>query len=93
MPTNFCKFVFRETITVDFVEGAITIAILKAERVFGRAKVRLYASYTVAPSPPRCVIDTSSAIGRFIAEGFVALVLRLGGEQDFKVIRLDKWEP
>jgi hypothetical protein len=93
MPTDFCKFVFREHVSLDFIEGMVTLAILKAERVFGRARTRLYASYTVARTPPRCVIDTSSAVGRFVAEGFVALALRLGGEEDFKVIRLKKWEP
>ena len=93
MHSNFCKFVFRDTVTLDFVESVVSLAILKAERVFGPIRTRLYASYTVAPAPPRCVIDTSTHIGRFVAESFVALVLRLAGDQDFDVVRLAKWEP
>ncbi len=93
MPTDFCKFVFREHVSLDFIEGMVTLAILKAERLYGRARTRLYASYTVAPTPPRCVIDTSSSVGRFIAEEFVALALRLNDEQDFQVMRLERWEP
>lgn len=93
MPTDFCKFVFRDAVTLEFIEGVVALSILKAERVFGKSRTRLYASYTVAPTPPRCVIDTSSAVGRFIAEEFVALALRLNDEQDFQVMRLEKWEP
>ncbi|GEM_PF-6485937 len=92
MNPNFCKFVFPANVSPDLLEGLVGLAVLKAERIFGRARTRIYASYTLARTPPCCVIDTSSKVGRFVAEAFVALALQFTGG-DFTVVRLDKWEP
>ena len=92
MATAFCKFVFPETVSIRFLEDVVACAILNAERTFGKAKVRVYASYTVAEDPPLCLIDISSEVGRFIAETFVEMVIRFVGEKNFKVFHLDRWE-
>ena len=92
MATAFCKFVFPETVSIRFLEDVVACAILNAERTFGKAKVRVYASYTVAEDPPLCLIDISSEVGRFIAETFVLMVIRFAVEKNFKVFHLDRWE-
>lgn len=92
MSAAFCKFVFPDTVGVRFLEDVVACAILNAERTFGKAKVRVYASYTVAENPPRCLIDISSEVGRFTAETFVEMVIRFVGEKNFEVFHLDRWE-
>ena len=92
MPASFCKFVFTEDVSKEFVEDSITCAIFLAEYAFGKATVRLDAAYAVADDPPRCLIDVSSEVGRYIAEELADTMMKLKGERSFEIFKVDEWK-
>ena len=92
MPATFCKFTFNEDISKSFVEDTIASAIFMAEYAFGKPKVRLDAAYALAEDPPRCLIDISSRVGRYIAEELADMMMQLRGERSFDVIKVDRWK-
>lgn len=92
MPASFCKFVFAPNISPQFVEDGITCAILLAEYAFGKAHVRIDAAYKVADDPPRCLIDASTEVGRYIAEQLADTFIKLKGERSFEIFKLDEWK-
>ena len=92
MPTTFCKFTFTEKISKSLVENAIASAIFLAEYAFGKARVRIDTAYALAEAPPRCLIDISSQVGRYIAEQLADTMMRLRGERSFDVIKVDQWK-
>ena len=92
MPANYCKFVFKEGVSKQFVEDSIACVILTAEFAFGKAKTRVHAAYAIADDPSRCLIDISSEIGQYIAETFTDVMIKLAGEGSFEVCKVVKWE-
>ena len=92
MPASFCKFTFSEEVSKSFVEDTIASAIFLAEYAFDKAKVRLDAAYAIADHPPRCLIDVSSLVGRYIAEQLTDMMIKLRGERSFDVTRVDQWK-
>ena len=92
MPASFCKFTFTEDVSKQFVEDSITCAIFLAEYAFGKVKVRLDAAYTIADEPPRCLIDVSSDVGRYIAEELADTMMKLRGERSFEIFKVDEWK-
>jgi hypothetical protein len=92
MPASFCKFVFSGEVSKRFVEDSIACSVLLAEYAFGKAKVRLDAAYTVADEPPRCLIDASTEVGRYLAENLADTMMKLRGERSFEVFKVDEWK-
>jgi hypothetical protein len=92
MPASFCKFVFASDISPRFVEDGITCAIFLAEYAFGKARVRIDAAYRVADDPPRCLIDASTEVGRYIAEQLADTFIKLKGERSFEIFKVDEWK-
>ena len=92
MPAQFCKFTFTEEISKPFLDDAIACSIFFAEYAFGKARVRIDTAYATAEDPPRCLIDTSSDVGRFIAEQLAETMMKLKGERSFDVTKVDQWK-
>lgn len=92
MSASFCKFVFAADISPRFVEDGITCAIFLAEHAFGKARVRIDAAYNVAADPPRCLIDASTEVGRYIAEQLADTFIKLKGERSFEIFKMDEWK-
>ena len=92
MPAAFCKFTFSEDISKSLVEDTIASAIFLAEYAYGKATVRIDAAYALADDPPRCLIDISSQVGRYIAEELADMMMQLRGERSFDVIKVDRWK-
>jgi len=92
MPATFCKFTFTEKVSKAFLDDAIACAVFFAEYAFGKARVRIDTAYATADDPPRCLIDTSSDVGRFIAEELAETMMKLKGERSFDVTKVDQWK-
>lgn len=92
MSAKFCKFVFTDVVSKQFVEDKIACSIFVAEYAFGKASVRIDAAYTVADNPPRCLIDVSSDVGRYIAEDLADTMIKLKGERSFEIFKVDEWK-
>jgi len=85
---DVCKFKFSKGISKKTIEKEMSLAIVTAECVFGRAKVRLNAGYVASNN--KAVIDASSKVGEYIAEVFTELMTRKFGEDKFTVERIRK---
>ncbi|MBI5399539.1 hypothetical protein HZB07_02850 [Candidatus Saganbacteria bacterium] len=83
---DVCRFKFKDGINSDLIESKIALAILAAEGVFGRAKVRLDAAYIVSKN--KAVIDVSSEVGEHIAQVFTSFMTEAVGEKKFIVERV-----
>lgn len=83
---EICKFTFQDGIDQEFIEEKIATAIITAECVYGQAKVRLHAAYSVSNN--KVVIDISSDVGEHIAQVFTGLVTKELGELQFTVDRI-----
>lgn len=82
------RFKFKEGVTKEAIEEQITLAIITTECTFGKPRVRLHASYLAADG--KAVIDASSDVGEHIAQIFTGLMMRIVGEENFTVERINK---
>jgi len=92
MPAKFCKFVFADGISRSYVENIIDQAVFLAGYAFGQDLAARDSAFAVADDPPRCLIDVSTNIGRYIAEGVAESFTRLRGERSFEIHQADKWK-
>jgi len=83
---TLCRFEFDKTLTKKEIEENMALAIITAECVFGKPKVRLNAAYLASKS--KAVIDVSSDVGEHIAQVFTGLISRQVGEENFTVERI-----
>ena len=82
-----CKFKFPDGTDHQTIESQIALAITAAECTYGHPKVRISASYHIAPNRPEVVIDVSTEVGEHIAQTFTGLIIRQIGEENFTVER------
>ena len=82
------KFKLNTKITKEELEERIAFAIVSAECTFGKAKVRLNASYVSENN--KVAIDVASEVGEHIAELFTGLLIKDFGEDSFAVERVNK---
>ena len=77
----------RRHIDIDDVQDTLTLAILGAENLHGRARVRLDGWWRLDRQRRRCVIDASTAVGQDIARLFTGFLTQEFGEGAFTVQR------
>ncbi|MDP8236986.1 MAG: hypothetical protein P9M08_11430 [Candidatus Erginobacter occultus] len=92
MPAQFCKFVFADGISRSYVENIIDQAVFLAGYAFGRDRAARDSASAVADDPPRCLIDVSTDVGRYVAEGIAESFTRLRGDRSFEIYQADKWK-
>lgn len=86
--TNICRFKFKVEVSREFLEKQIAYAVVSAESIFGKAKVRIHAPGYLA-SDDKVVINVSSEVGEHIAAVFTGLMNEFVGEQNFIVERIE----
>ncbi|MCG3204358.1 MAG: hypothetical protein KCHDKBKB_01073 [Elusimicrobia bacterium] len=84
------RFEFRPEISPKEIEENLYWAVLNAESIFGKAKVRLDASFYFDKAEKVCIIDKTTEVGQHIAQIFTSCVARAFGDTAFKVVRLRK---
>jgi len=78
---------FRRHIDIDDIQDTLTLAVLGAENLHGRARVRLDGWWRLDRQRRVCTIDGSNPIGQDIARLFVGYLAREFGENAFSVRR------
>jgi len=86
--THICKFIFKKQVSREFLEKQIAYAVLSAESIFGKAKVRIHTPGYLA-SDDKVVINVSSEVGDHIAAVFTGLMIEFVGEENFTVERIE----
>jgi hypothetical protein len=82
------RYAFEPSARMQDVEEALLLAVLAAESLHGRSRVRMDASYCVDAEKRACVIDATTPVGRDICRIFTGFAIREFGENAFKVRRV-----
>ena len=79
------RYNFKRHVDIDDVQDTLTLAILGAENLHGRARVRLDGSWKLDRQRRRCEIDASTEVGLDIARLFIGYLAQEFGERAFVV--------
>jgi hypothetical protein len=77
----------RRHVDIDDVQDTLTLAVLGAENLHGRARVRLDGWWRLDRQRRQCVIDASTTVGQDIARLFAGFLTQEFGERAFSVQR------
>ena len=88
--SDVIRFEFLEPADAGEIEGDLGLAILCAECIYGRPRVRMEISYAVDPAGKSCVVETAGEAGDAAARVFAGLLSTRLGERAYKVRRLAK---
>lgn len=80
-------FRFRRHVDIDDVQDTLTLSILGAENLHGRARIRLDGSWRLDRQRRTCSIDASTPVGEDIAKLFTGYLGKEFGETAFTVRR------
>ncbi len=81
------RYRFKRHIDIDDVQDTLTLAILGAENLHGRARVRLDGWWRLDRQRRRCTIDGSTTVGEDINRLFAGYLSREFGDRSFTVRR------
>ena len=81
------EYTFRRHVDIGDVEDTLTLAIIGAENLHGRSRIRLDGSWRLDRQRRSCIIDGSTQVGQDIAELFTGFLAKEFGEGAFTVRR------
>ena len=84
------RYSFKRHVDIDDVQDTLTLSILGAENLHGRAHVRLDGHWQLDRQRRTCTIDASTQVGQDIARLFAGYLSREFGEGAFTVRRADQ---
>ncbi len=93
MNRELYRYNFNAKVPLQDVEDSLLLAVLATESLYGRALIRLDASFCLDASRRSCVVDAATDVGRAIARIFTGLLTREFGEEAFKVERIAAESP
>lgn len=82
------KFRFKTSVPFEEIDSTLMLATLAAECIHGRTRIHLDARFKATRKDNICWIDADNEVGQHIARIFAGFMVRLFGEQSFKVERL-----
>ena len=85
---SLCRLTFPQGTDTDTIESHLALAIVAAECVFGKPRVRISAAYCLSQEKPQIAIDVSTEVGEHIAQVFTGLAMRDLGEEAYTVERM-----
>ncbi len=88
MGTNAYRYRFSEDIDLQDAEDTLRLALLAAEGIFGRTRVRMDAWYAVDESINVIIVDASTPVGMVANLVFGAFLAREFGVNAFDVRRV-----
>lgn len=88
MSQDVYRYSFDEKTSLPEVRDSLMLAVLSAEGIHGRARVRLDAAFYLDEKKRACVVDAATPVGQTIAQIFTGLLTREFGEDAFTVERL-----
>ena len=81
------SYTFKRHVPIDDVQDTLTLSILAAEHLHGRAKIRLDGWWRLDRQRRTCQIDASTRVGEVIAQLFTGYLSKEFGENSFTVRR------
>jgi len=84
------RYTFKRHVDIDDVQDSLTLAVLSAEELHGRAQTRLDASFHLDRQRRTCTIDASTPVGQDVAKLFTGYLAREFGENAFRVLSATK---
>lgn len=78
-------FTFKDSVPMAEVEETLLMAVVAAEGVHGRARVRLDATYTTSAESRTCKVSADNDVGQAMAKIFTELLVLEIGEDAFDV--------
>jgi hypothetical protein len=84
---NVMRFTFREPADLQTVEHDMTMALLVAEFLYGKPRVRLEAEYAVSAGDSSFVLEISGPAGETAAQIFAGFCSVRFGEEGYYVER------
>jgi hypothetical protein len=89
MTTDIHRFELDRKIPLEDAEMSLHLAMIAAEGLFGRARVRLDAGYHADEPRHAIIVDGTTEVGAVVTRVFTALLLREFGEDSFRVRRAE----
>ena len=81
------RYTFKRHVPIDDVQDSLTLAIIGAENLFGRSKLRLDGWWKLDRQRRSCIVDASTEVGESIARLFTGYLSKEFGEKAFTVHR------
>jgi len=81
------RYVFKRHLDINDVQDTLTLAILGAENLHGRSRLRLGGWWRLDRQRRTCLIDASTPVGEDIAKLFTGYLGKEFGETAFTVRR------
>jgi hypothetical protein len=81
------RFSFNPEVSMQDVESFLLLAVLAAEGLHGKARVRLDAAYGVDEAKRSCVVDASTQVGQDVAAIFAGFAQCVFGPGAVRVDR------
>ena len=78
-------FTFQDSVPMVGVEETLLMAVVAAEGIHGRARVRLDAKYTTNAEDRTCAVSAQNDVGQSVAKIFTELLVLEIGEGAFEV--------
>lgn len=83
------RYEFSEEVAGGVVESQLALSVVVAECIYGRARVRLEASYFMSEDNRKLVLAGSQEVGRYVAHLLTGLLIREIGEDQFAVEQVE----
>ena len=81
------RYAFKRHVDIDDVQDTLTLAIIGAENLHGRSRVRMDGWWRLDRQRRTCTIDASTEVGQDIARLFTGYLAKEFGETSFSVKR------
>ena len=93
MITEGYRYQFAESICLRDAEDTLLLALLAAEGIYGPARVRMDAAYTVDAPLRAIVVGSATQVGQDVSGVFTSFLTREFGPDAFRVRRLSQENP
>ena len=81
------RYTFKRHVPIDDIQDSLTLAVIGAENLYGRSKLRLDGWWRLNRQRRCCVIDATTEVGESIARLFTGYLAKEFGESAFTVRR------
>ncbi len=88
MDRTLNRYRFTEAVPMQEAEDSLMLAVLAAEGIYGRSRVRLETSFALDAAKRACVIDASTEVGQHVSRVFTTFITKQFGEEAFRLERL-----
>jgi len=90
MITEGYKYQFARRVRLQDAEDTLLLALLAAEGIHGRPRVRMDSAYAVDPAVRTIVVDSSTDVGQDVCGIYTSFLTKEFSGQAFDVSPLDK---